>query len=68
MVIKPSLIAAADKICDKLVKHKDRYIKVELTTTVPWWWIAIVHNLESGADFATYLGNRLVNSSRSILV
>jgi len=41
----------------KLVANKARYQAVEALTGVPWWFIAVVHNRESGADFRGVLHN-----------
>ena len=45
------------RIARKLTRHKAQYLSVEARTGVPWFVIAALHNRESDADFATYLGN-----------
>lgn len=43
----------------KILPHKARYEEVSAKTPnrVPWWWIAIIHHMESGNDFSTHLHN-----------
>jgi lysozyme family protein/peptidoglycan hydrolase-like protein with peptidoglycan-binding domain len=41
----------------RLVANKARYQVVEALTGVPWFIIAVIHNRESGADFAGVLHN-----------
>src|SRR5262249_51911925 len=45
------------RIARKLMRYKTQYLAVEARTGVPWLVIAALHNRESDADFATYLGN-----------
>ena len=40
-----------------LIKHRDRYHKVQDQTGVPWLWLAAIHNLEGSCNFETYLHN-----------
>lgn len=50
--------ATARGIAKRLLKDKDRYEKISVQVNdVPWWWIAAIHNMESNANFLTYLGN-----------
>jgi lysozyme family protein len=43
--------------CKKLLANRSRYDKVSAVTKVPWYVIAVIHELESGADFSTHLHN-----------
>lgn len=49
--------SAFGPVAKKLVANKSRYQAVEAFTGVPWWFIAVVHNRESGADFGGVLHN-----------
>lgn len=50
--------ATARGIAKRLLTNKDRYEKISVQVNgVPWWWIAAIHNMESNANFLTYLGN-----------
>ena len=49
-------------VADRLIANKPRYEAVsnalkEKGYTIPWEFIAVAHNRESGGDFQTYLGN-----------
>src|SRR5262245_29782094 len=57
MTINPSVVDDADRVARKILANKDRYLALERQTGVPWFYIGLVHNRESGMDFNTYLGN-----------
>jgi lysozyme family protein len=57
MTIVPGRRDDAERIVERLAKNKARYEAVEIVTGVPWWWVAIVHSLESGLDFHAHLHN-----------
>ena len=57
MVVKPEYKAVSEAISERLFSHKKRYDIVASATGVPWWWIAIVHQLESSGNFSTHLHN-----------
>lgn len=44
-------------ICDQLIKNRRRYEAIEEETDVPWWWIAAIHNMESGGRFDCHFLN-----------
>src|SRR4030067_75220 len=53
----PARVATAGAIAAGIAKDRPRYEAVASQTGVPWHWIAIVHHLESGRNFATHLHN-----------
>jgi lysozyme family protein len=57
MEIRPDKRELVMRIARKLIRHKAQYLAVEAMTGVPWFVVAALHNRESDADFATYLGN-----------
>lgn len=57
-----------DRIADRLIANKERYVAVEKDTGVPWWMIAVLHLRESDANFKTYLGNGEPLSRKTRLV
>jgi lysozyme family protein len=57
MVIEESKREAVDTIARKLLKYKARYQNVAGKTGVPWFFIAVIHQRESDADFTTHLHN-----------
>lgn len=57
MAIRQSRLPEVDSIVQRIVGHKERYRTVEESTKVPWFVIAIIHNLEAGGDFTRHLHN-----------
>jgi lysozyme family protein len=57
METRPDKRELVMRIARKLMRHKAQYLAAEARTGVPWFVIAALHNRESDADFATYLGN-----------
>lgn len=57
MRIRPGRLAAAKRIAIEIASNRSRYQPVSAATNVPWWWIGIVHHMESGINFATHLHN-----------
>jgi lysozyme family protein/peptidoglycan hydrolase-like protein with peptidoglycan-binding domain len=57
MQVRPDQAQAVDRIARRLIGLKPRYEKVAQATGVPWQVVAVLHNRESDADFATHLHN-----------
>lgn len=57
MVITPDRLSVAKSQANKIIAHKDRYVKLEEQTKVPWYFIGLVHLRESNCDFDTHLHN-----------
>lgn len=57
MQINPNRVATLDQIAHRLIANKARYQVIQSKTGVPWWWVAIIHNRESGGNFAGVLHN-----------
>ena len=57
MRILPNRLTSVQSTAKRLVAGRARYDAVQTRTGVPWWFIAVLHERESGADFDTYLGN-----------
>lgn len=66
--VLPAYDNAARLMAEKLNKYRDRYVAIEKTLGVPWWWIACIHERESDCDFKTYLGNGEPLNRRTRLV
>jgi lysozyme family protein len=49
--------AEAISIITQMVINKARYEKVANTLHIPWYVIAVIHDLEAGLDFETHLHN-----------
>lgn len=57
-----------DADCKKLFANKARYDRVSAQTNVPWYVIAVIHELESGCDFYAHLHNGDPLSARTVQV
>lgn len=58
MTIKPEAVSQARAYATKLAKYKTRYQAVaEPFHGMPWWFVAIIHEMEGDADFSTHLHN-----------
>lgn len=57
MVVLSSKQDEVDRIARRLLGFKDRYMPVSTATGVPWYFIAVLHQRESDADFSTHLHN-----------
>src|SRR5215510_5796407 len=68
MDVRPDKRELVTRIARKLIRHKAQYQTVEARTGVSWLVIAALHNRESDADFATYLGNGEPLDRRTTLV
>jgi lysozyme family protein len=55
--VLPQHKAELTAICKRFIANRARYAGVEKITGVPWWWVACVHERESGCNFATHLAN-----------
>lgn len=51
-------VKEVSRIVDTIVFHKDRYDEVtETLKSVPWWAVAVIHNMECSLDFTKHLHN-----------
>jgi len=57
MQIRPGSAGKANKEAARLLKNKSIYQQIETITHVPWYFIGLCHDRESGFDLNTYLGN-----------
>jgi lysozyme family protein len=55
--IKPERVAAAAAIASKLAGNSSRYEAVAGSVGAPWWFVAIIHQMEADADFTKHLHN-----------
>ena len=68
MAIRREKLPEVDAIVERIVRHKDAYRSVERLTRVPWFAIAIIHNLEAGGDFNRHLHNGDPLTARTVHV
>lgn len=52
----------------QIIEHKDRYLEVQDKTGVPWYFVGVIHSLESGRNFSAHLHNGDPLTSRTRLV
>jgi lysozyme family protein len=57
MIVRPERVVLAQSIAKRLNGNRRRYEVVASQIGCPWWFIAIVHELEAGGSFNAYLGN-----------
>jgi lysozyme family protein/peptidoglycan hydrolase-like protein with peptidoglycan-binding domain len=57
MQIRPGTAGQANREAARLLKNKSIYQQIETITRVPWYFIGLCHDRESGFDLNTYLGN-----------
>lgn len=57
LVSDPSRIGEIDNTARKIIARKSRYQAVERMTTVPWWFIGVVHLREASLRFDLHLHN-----------
>ncbi len=53
--VSPRNKARVDRIISRIVKNKSRYVSVDNKSQVPWYIIAVLHNMESGGSFRHHL-------------
>ena len=68
MAIRREKLPEVDTIIERIVRHKETYRSVERLTRVPWFAIAIIHNIEAGGDFNTHLHNGDPLTARTVHV
>jgi lysozyme family protein len=68
MAIRRDKLPVVDASVQRIVDHKDSYRAVEQLTRVPWFAIAIIHNLEAGGDFTKHLHNGDPLTARTVHV
>jgi len=55
--IKTNKFTAVDRLVDLLISYKDKYLSVAEKVGVPWYFIAVIHNMESSQNFHKHLHN-----------
>ncbi len=56
-IIRDDSLDEIERIITKIETNKDKYETVAEKTNVPWYFIAVVHNMESSFNFSTHLHN-----------
>ena len=68
MEIKNNFQSELNNIYNRIQKYRGRYDYIEQKTGVPWYWIAAVHNMESGGNWNCHLHNGDSLTSRTVHV
>ncbi|PVB59515.1 peptidoglycan-binding protein [Labrenzia sp. 011] len=68
MEISDTWSKASRSICKKIVANQHRYAKAVNGTTVPWWFIAIVHAMECSLRFDQHLHNGDKLTARTVRI
>jgi len=55
--IKPDWEEKVKSIADKICSEKSRYHKIQEAIGVPWYVVAIIHNMEASGNFSCHLYN-----------
>lgn len=61
-------LSLIDKLCTKLVSFRSTYEGVGRPLNIPWYFIGVIHSLESNFNFATHLHNGDSLTHRTIRV
>ncbi len=67
-VIRAERRATVESLVSQLLRHKDRYQIVDDQTDVPWYIIAVIHNMESSQKFTRHLHNGDPLTARTVHV
>lgn len=57
MEIRPEYRDAAKAVAKALLENRDRYQRVADVVKCPWYFVAVIHELEGGRRFNTHLHN-----------
>ncbi len=57
MQIRDDWKSIAQNVAKKIVNGQAKYAAAVAGTTIPWWFIGVVHMMEGGLDFGTHLHN-----------
>ena len=66
--VRPQHQTAVESLVKQLIRQRQRYIKVEHATQVPWAIIAVIHAMESRQGFDRHLHNGDPLHSRTVQV
>ncbi|MBW4566436.1 MAG: hypothetical protein KME32_36390 [Mojavia pulchra JT2-VF2] len=66
--IKPESLSLTQEIVAKILSNRPRYEIVQQKINVPWYFIAVIHNMESSLKFTRHLHNGDSLKNRTINV
>ena len=50
-------VAEVEEVAQRILQYQSRYASIAAQSTVPWYVIAVIHNMECGLDFTKHLHN-----------
>jgi len=56
-IIRPERVSAIDVMVSKLLANRIRYQQVGENTGIPWFFVAVIHNMEASLSFTRHLHN-----------
>ena len=56
-IIRPERVGDVDRLVASLILNRGRYSAVEQALSVPWYFVAVVHNMEASLRFTGHLHN-----------
>ena len=70
MTIRGKWVTRADNVVDRLIDtdNAKRYREVERRSTVPWWYVGLLHSMETSFDFDEHIHNGDPLSARTVNV
>ncbi len=68
MTIRPEWKKTANAIAQKIVANQGRYASAVAGTSVPWWFVAVVHAMECSLRFDQHLHNGDSLSARTVRI
>ena len=55
--IAPDKMAEVEEVVQRILDFQNRYAAIAAQSNVPWYVIAVIHNMECGLDFTKHLHN-----------
>ena len=50
-------MAEVEEVVQRILQYQNRYASIAAQSSVPWYVIAVIHNMECGLDFTKHLHN-----------
>ena len=67
-IIRESKYPVLDKVVQTITAGKNQYEQISEATNIPWYFIGITHNMESGCNFKKHLHNGDPLTARTVQV
>ncbi|MDT4291840.1 hypothetical protein RO575_19930 [Methylomonas sp. MO1] len=67
-IINAGKLTEVGKLCDQLIANRARYQNIGNNLGIPWFFIAVIHNMESSQKFSKHLHNGDPLTARTVQV